>query len=119
MIVVGIISMITIPFVMGGYLGLYTETESPIRLYLSFVIFAYVVTVTGVLGIMLAKDACSALPPSLRNGEGAALACGWMRTMGVGFLIGLSIVVLYAIFIVWSYCEALKNGGGRYDGFPQ
>lgn len=119
MIVVGMISMISIPFVMGGYLGIYTELEAPLRLYLFFLILAYVITAAAVLGILLMRDACSALPPSLQRGEGAALACGWMRTMGVGFLIGMSIVVQYAIFVVWSYCERLKNGGAHTEGFTE
>jgi len=118
MIWVGVISMITIPFVMGGLLGVMTETEAPLRLYLVFLIFGYTVTIAGAVTIMLWRDACSALPPSLRMGEGAALACGWMRSMGVGACIGGSLVVLYAIFIVWSYCQAMKNGGANFDGFP-
>lgn len=118
MIVVGVISLVTIPFVLGGILGLRTETEAPIRLYLGFLTFAYAVTLAGGMAILLMKDACAALPPSLRNGEGAALACGWMRTMGVGAIVGGSIVVCYAIFIVWSYCEAMDAGGAQMDGFP-
>lgn len=27
-------------------------------------------------------------------------------------------VVLYAIFVIWSYCEAMNNGGAAFDGFP-
>jgi len=118
MIGVGVISLITIPFVMSGIVGVRTESESPLRLYLSFLTFAYTVTFAGGMAMLLMKDACAALPPSLRNGEGAALACGWMRTMGVGAVVGGSIVVLYAIFIVWSYCEAMCKGGAHFDGFP-
>lgn len=118
MIWVGVISMITVPFVMSGFLGVQTDTEAPLRLYLGFLIFAYTTTLVGGVSIMFWKDACSALPPSLRMGEGAALACGWMRSLGFGATIGGSIVVVYAIFIVWSYCEAMNNGGAHFDGFP-
>merc|ERR1719161_1273738 len=36
-----------------------------------------------------------------------------MRTFMIGGVTAITICVCYLLFIVWSYCEALKNGGAN------
>merc|ERR1719421_672689 len=50
--------------------------------------------------------------------KGGAQICGYVRMLVVVTIVLMSIISAYLIYVVWSYCHILKNGGTGISGFP-
>lgn len=101
----------TIPFIASGISGVRNHVELHLRVYMYWLM----VTVGMDLfltGVMLNREVCSKIP-SFLQAEGAAFACGTMRTFSIIFLAMLFGFALYAIFVVWSRCEELQDSGSE------
>jgi len=108
--------LLGMPFIFAAVWGLVYRQEANVRLYLGYMIVSFGLDVAYILSYFLTTDQCGNIPEALKQ-HGSAFACGFMRLMGLVFIMAMLIVVCYFIFTVWSYCEDLKAGGGGV-GFP-
>lgn len=117
-LLMGFLGLMGMPFVLGGFWGCYMKSEPNVRVYLMYlwVIFGCLILVPAIF--LAVKNPCHLLlPKSMQGASGSAQACGslWVSIYGVGALVAG--VVLYLIFTVWSFCQELAVGGGKY-GLP-
>jgi len=103
--------LLGMPFILAAIVGMWTKQESNMRLYLLYLVAGFALDLGFVLQWVTTSDLCGNMPRSLQR-HGSAFACGFIRIASVGFTIMLIIIMAYAIFTVWSYCEDLKAGGG-------
>lgn len=118
LLILGFLGLMGMPFVLGGFWGCYMKSETNVRVYLMYlwVIFGCLILVPAIF--MAVKNPCHLLlPKSMQRSNGSAQACGnlWLSIYGVGGL--LAGVVMYLIFTVWSFCQEMAIGGGKY-GLP-
>mmetsp|Transcript_43403 Transcript_43403/g.68734 ORF Transcript_43403/g.68734 Transcript_43403/m.68734 type:complete len:244 (+) Transcript_43403:82-813(+) len=109
--------LLGIPFIFAGIWGLWCKQESTLRLYLYYLVLSFILDITFCITFFSTTDICADMPVPLRQ-HGMAFACGFMRLLSLGFILGMIIVLTYFIFVVWSYCEDLKVGN-QGAGFPQ
>lgn len=109
--------LLGIPFIFAGCWGTWSKQESTLRLYLYYLTLSFVLDIVFCITYFLTTDVCSDMPGPLRQ-HGMAFACGFMRLLSLGFILGMIIVLTYFIFVVWSLCEDLKVGN-QGAGFPQ
>jgi len=102
-------ALATVPFIISGISGVRYHVEPHLRVYLLWLITT--VCLDFVLtGIYISKTACQKMPSFLAS-EGGAFACGGMRVFSIVFMAMLFCFAFYAVFVVWSRCEELKEAG--------
>lgn len=101
----------TIPFIGFGISGVRNHCEIHLRIYMMWLILTVFMDLFFT-GIYLSKTLCANMPAFLVE-EGGAFACGSMRLMGIVFLLTMFSCALYAVFVVWSRCEELQDGGSE------
>jgi hypothetical protein len=104
-------ALATIPFIAFGISGVRQHCEIHLRLYLYWLVFT-VFTSMVFQGIFLGKTVCVNMPKFLAA-EGGSFACGSMRLFAITFVVMLTGFAAYAIFVVWSRCEELQDGGSE------
>lgn len=104
-------ALATIPFIASGISGISNHAELHLRMYLYWLMVTVAMDLV-LTGVYLAKTMCATLPRFL-VAEGSAFACGSMRAFGIVFIAMLFSFALYAIFVVWSRCEELQEGGSE------
>lgn len=108
--------LLGIPFILVAAWGVVYKHESQVRLYLVYMVASYILDAIFLIVSLMNTDICTTLPLFLRL-HGQGFACGFMRTFTLLFTLILLSMATYFIFIVWSFCEDLKAGGGG-TGFP-
>jgi len=99
------------PIILAALWAAYNRCEAPARLYLYYAVADFVLDFLVLGYIFVARDACAQLKPKSVGNGGEAFACGVARTISVGILAILMACNAYAIYIVWSFCEAMCEGG--------
>lgn len=118
LVFLGFFGMMGMPFVLGGFWGAFTNSESNVRVYLFYLWVAFGFLICIPLIYAAVKNPCDILLPKTMQGtRGSAQACGniWLALYGCGALVAS--VVMYLIFTVWSFCQEMATGGGKY-GIP-
>lgn len=102
-------AMASLPFIVSGYLGVRSQTETHLRLYLMWLVLSFCLDALF-LGMLTYKDSCSS--PNPQGATTASYACGAVRITDLSFTATFLSTMIYAIFIVWSRCEQLKTASG-------
>lgn len=108
--------LLGMPFIFAAIWGVVYRQEANVRLYLYYMCVSFGLDIFYIIAFFVTTDMCVHVPSAL-NKHGTAFACGFMRLLGLTFILMMLIIVTYCIFTVWSYCEDLKAGGGG-AGFP-
>lgn len=101
--------LVGIALIFFAYYGIRRKFESLIRLYFiyaaicCFADMAYIVKT-------LVMPGCSSMP-SLLTSQGDAFACGVVRSANLGVVFVLTLAQAYFLFILWSLCEDMAEGG--------
>merc|ERR1719329_1023237 len=69
-----------------------------------------VLDVLFLVDLFFVKDPCEQLSSDIPR-TGRAFACQVARTTNFGAFLGILAVTFYALYVVWSYCEYLADGG--------
>jgi hypothetical protein len=109
--------LLGIPFIFAGIWGVLCKQESTLRLYLYYLVASFLLDIVFCISFFLTTEICADMPVPLRQ-HGMAFACGFMRLLSLGFILGMITLLTYFIFVVWSFCEDLKIGN-QGAGFPQ
>lgn len=99
-----------LPFIAGGYFGLWYRLETNLRLYFVYRLISYVLDICYMVFFFALQDMCKGMPGSIQH-HGAAFACGFMRISALLSVILVLVVETYFLFVIWSLCEDLKAGG--------
>lgn len=103
--------LLGMPFIFAALWGMWAKQESNMRLYLLYLCTTFVLDFVFVFNFLFTTDICGSMPRSLQR-HGSAFACGFVRFSSVGLIVMGMILFAYCAFIIWSYCEDLKAGGG-------
>mmetsp|Transcript_77990 Transcript_77990/g.137447 ORF Transcript_77990/g.137447 Transcript_77990/m.137447 type:complete len:258 (+) Transcript_77990:86-859(+) len=106
-------SLIGIPIIAVGLWGVYHRIEPHVRYYLYYLSISVLIDMYYVITYSLNTDACTnirvpadaskTIIPEASNGK--AFACGVATTMTTSSAVVLVLLSLWAIYIVWSWCE--------------
>lgn len=99
-----------LPLIITGLWALSVRHDIILRIYMVYLACTLAMDIVYMWKFVLENDACHHLPENLRF-HGFAFACGATRLFVFGFASILTVIETYAIFAVWSHCEALT-----YDG---
>jgi len=98
-----------IPLIVLAIFGVKYKVEPLVRLY-----FIYMVCSAVLDWCFIAKrfiiSPCDHVPTALEN-EGHSFACGVVRDVDIVIAALLTGIQFYLIWIVWSFCEDMKQGG--------
>lgn len=103
--------LLGLPFIFAAMWGMWAKQESNLRLYLWYISATFAMDFLLVVQFLFTTDVCGSMPRSLQR-HGSAFACGFIRITSVGFCVMGVIIIAYAVFTIWSFCEDLKAGGG-------
>jgi hypothetical protein len=99
-----------LPVILAAFWGVIQRVESLIRLYFWYQIVSVAIDMYFVVMNFVVRSPCQ-VTAAVVQGSGSAFSCGVARGVNVtsvSLIVGLQ---LYMIFIVWSYCEDLAEGG--------
>eukprot|EP00747_Dinoflagellata_sp_TGD_P164178 gnl/TRDRNA2_/TRDRNA2_183731_c0_seq1.p1 gnl/TRDRNA2_/TRDRNA2_183731_c0~~gnl/TRDRNA2_/TRDRNA2_183731_c0_seq1.p1 ORF type:complete len:244 (+),score=19.59 gnl/TRDRNA2_/TRDRNA2_183731_c0_seq1:61-732(+) len=99
-----------IPLILLALHGTYRRMAMHVRLFLWYMMVSFVIDFAYVVHFFMIKDACDNLPNTVPN-SGRAFACGIARSMSGGVVMLVTILHLYAIYIVWSFIQDITAGG--------
>lgn len=108
--------LLGMPFIFAAIWGVAYRQEANVRLYLYYLTISLGLDVTYTVIFFATTDMCQGMPSALMQ-HGTAFACGFMRLVGLSFVLAMLCLTTYFVFTVWSYCEDLKAGGCG-QGFP-
>lgn len=100
-----------IPVILIGLWGVYRKLEPHVRIYLYYLIASVLIDTAYLFNLMILEDACTHVTLLMYVRGGRAFACGVARSISIAMFVVLTVVMLYFIYIVWSYCEDLTSGG--------
>jgi len=90
--------------------GVARRIESHMRIYLYYAMATVAIDVFFLVDKILLTDSCGSLS-SIVATEARAYACGVARTLSYSSSITLILLQMYLVFVIWSYCEDLAEGG--------
>jgi len=103
--------LLGLPFIVSAIIGMVAKQESNLRLYLVYLTSTFALDFFFNLQWLATSDLCGSMPRSIQR-HGSAFACGFIRISSVGFTVMNLVIMGYAAYCIWSYCEDLKAGGG-------
>lgn len=109
--------LLGLPFIFAAIWGVMYRLETHVRLYLYYSVLSFILDMGYIMIYLVIQDQCTMLPSVLKK-HGSAFACGFTRILSIGFIIAVTVIQLYFIFTVWSFCEDLKAGGSG-AGLPE
>eukprot|EP00419_Tripos_fusus_P029765 CAMPEP_0172710966 /NCGR_PEP_ID=MMETSP1074-20121228/57497_1 /TAXON_ID=2916 /ORGANISM="Ceratium fusus, Strain PA161109" /LENGTH=205 /DNA_ID=CAMNT_0013534505 /DNA_START=184 /DNA_END=801 /DNA_ORIENTATION=+ len=107
-----------IPVILLAAWGVAAKVEAFLRLYLYYMILTFGTEFFFAVINFLTSGPCQGALSSMMSGESSsrtgnnAFACGVARLGGSSILVTNFGIAAYFIFLLWSYCEDLANGGG-------
>eukprot|EP00448_Togula_jolla_P011532 CAMPEP_0170603202 /NCGR_PEP_ID=MMETSP0224-20130122/18789_1 /TAXON_ID=285029 /ORGANISM="Togula jolla, Strain CCCM 725" /LENGTH=221 /DNA_ID=CAMNT_0010928073 /DNA_START=242 /DNA_END=907 /DNA_ORIENTATION=+ len=104
-----------LPIVILGIWGTFQKIETLVRLYLYYMMAHFVVNLYFALKNLVFAGPCQQLPSILET-QGRAFACGVARSASATAVSLIFLIEMYLIFVVWSYCEDIAEGGGMEIG---
>lgn len=102
--------LLGLPFIFAAVWGVTYRLETHMRLYFYYTIISFFLDMGYILIYLVIQDQCTLLPSVLKK-HGSAFACGFTRILSIGFITLVTIIQVYFIFTIWSFCEDLKAGG--------
>jgi len=103
-------ALLGLPFIFAGFWGVFSKLEGQVRLYFYYLVLSFAVDFVSLLNSLLGEGTCSSLPTVLQK-HGSAFACGFMRVFTFFLIVQVTVIQLYFLYTVWSYCEDLKCSG--------
>lgn len=103
--------LLGVPTILVALWAVYNRVEHHVRVYLYYALVDLVIDGVVLGHIFLVRDACTQLKQKEIGPGGEAFACGVARAISAGVLIILAVLSVYLLYIVWSYCEELVDGG--------
>jgi len=104
-------SLVGVPIITAGLWGVYHRLEPHVRLYWYYLVLSFFIDMYYVVDIFLLRDACVHLALDVQSRQGQAFACGVARSVSTASAVVLTLVFLYLIYIVWSWCEDVEGTG--------
>lgn len=101
-----------IPIIVIALWGVSYRLDMNIRLYLYYMVISFIVDIAFIIGVFIVEDVCVHLSLSeyVLSG-GKAFSCGVAQAFSVAIAVILIVVLLYMIYIVWSFCYEISSGG--------
>jgi len=103
-------SLAGLPLILLGAWGLETKNEAFVRLYLLYLAATIAVNLFFTVKAYSFSKPCADLPGILAS-QGPAFACGVVRGGSVSLVLLNAGIAGYLLFLVWSHCEDMANGG--------
>jgi len=104
-----------LPIIIMAFWGVFQRIETLIRIYYWYQLISIAINLYFVFEELIFSGPCESVKTNVQ-GSGQAAACGMARGMNtiiVAFTVGIE---SYFVFIVWSYCEDLSEGGSADIG---
>ncbi|CAK9094666.1 unnamed protein product [Durusdinium trenchii] len=98
-------SLIGIPVILAGLWGVYHRIEPHVRLYWYYLVLSFAIDLVFIVDLFILQDACVHLKLEEAAQGGQAFACGVARSISSTAAVVSTIVALYLIYVVWSWCE--------------
>jgi len=98
-----------IPIILIGLWGVFHHLAVMIWPYFYYMIVSFLIDLFFLVRIFVLKDVCAKLTVAQYSDK--AFACGCARMLSRAWVLVLTGVMLYFIYIVWSYCYDLSYGG--------
>lgn len=104
-----------LPIIIAALWGVYHGVETCVRLYLYYLVAAFVFDALYLLHHFFFHDDCEVMQDNMMMNEGRAWACGWFRMLDIAYIVLMLAIPAYFVFIVFSYCEDMTEGGAGPD----
>lgn len=102
-----------LPIIVLAFWGVIQRIESLVRCYFWYGLVCVAIDMWFVVNIFILGDPCKNMPSFLAEREtGQAAVCGMFRMLNFIVVCTLIALQIYMIYIVWSHCEDLAEGGG-------
>jgi hypothetical protein len=103
-----------IPIILVGLWGVRHGVEVCLRCYFFYMLLSFIVDVIYATNKFIFHHTCDEIPNVMAQ-QGRAWACGMSRIFDISSFIMLMAIPAYFIFIVYSYCEDMTEGGSGPD----
>lgn len=100
-----------LPLIASGLYGARHRLEPPVRVYFWYFAFCALLDMTAIVYSTLFVDQCTSVG-SMVSTAAKSFVCGAQRIFFILTIAMLLIVQLYILFVIWSYCEELREVGG-------
>lgn len=100
-----------LPIILMAIWGVYQRIETLLRLYLNYQIVSCLLDLCVVFNKFVLSSPCQNMPAVVQE-QGKSFACGIARGANATIVVLITLIQVYMIFIVWSHCEDLAEGGG-------
>jgi len=107
-------SLAGLPIIISALWGVYHGVETCVRLYLYYLVAAFLLDALFLTHHFFFHDDCDKLTHNIMD-EGRAWACGWFRIFDLIYIGMMLAIPAYFIFIVLSYCQDMAEGGAGPD----
>mmetsp|Transcript_110916 Transcript_110916/g.312685 ORF Transcript_110916/g.312685 Transcript_110916/m.312685 type:complete len:304 (-) Transcript_110916:133-1044(-) len=107
--------LVGLPIIVMAMWGVFQRIETLVRLYFAYFFLSWLFDMTFILFAFVLQSPCNSLPDQV-VGQSKAFACGIARSANFVVVLLLTMIQLYMVFIVWSYCEDLAEGGANDFG---
>jgi len=107
-------SLFGIPIVAVGLWGVYHHIEPHVRYYLYYLIISVLIDMYYVITFSLNSDACKNVQLDSEVSNGKAFACGVASSMTLATTAALFLLAVWAIYIVWSWCEDAEGSAAAW-----
>lgn len=109
-----IFALAGIPIIIVALWGVRHGVETCLRLYLFYAVLSFIIDAVYCLYHFVFHHTCDALPNIFAE-QGHAWACGIARVFDAASLVVMLGIPAYFIFVVYSYCEDMTEGGAGPD----
>lgn len=103
-----------IPIILVALWGVFHGNEVCVRVYLYYMILTFLLDIAYISSHFLFHHTCDDLPYIMAE-QGRAWACGMTRVIDATSFLLLLVIPAYLIFVVFSYCEDMAEGGSGPD----
>jgi hypothetical protein len=103
-----------IPIILVGLWGVRYGVEACLRVYLFYMSLSFLIDVMYASNQFLFHHTCDQIPTIMAQ-QGRAWACGVGRIFDAASFFLMMAIPAYLIFIVYSYCEDMTEGGAGPD----
>jgi hypothetical protein len=104
-----------LPIIVMAFWGSVQRVETLVRCYFWYGVLSVCLDMIFIVNEYVLSSPCDHLPPMLQ-GQGKAAACGAARGINTMFVLLITGIQMYMVYVLWSYCEDLYEGGGLEIG---
>lgn len=99
-----------LPIIVMAFWGSVQRIETLVRCYFWYGAFSICLDMVYIVNNYVLASPCDNLPPMMQ-GQGKAAACGAARGINTMFVLLVTGIQMYMVYVLWSYCEDLYEGG--------